>query len=126
MAEFIGIIKEHSKIQTGLSQTIEKYNKKSFSTHSKIGKNASIQSKVFEQAIKIKRDNIEDMGMEIEQKDSKIEFLENKIGLPDCKVIEKMNKLGLNKTSSKRKGDWIMDRLKISFKNQKYMKSTKQ
>ena len=34
------------------------------------------------------------MDIKIEQKDNKIQFLENKIGIPDCKVIEEMNKLG--------------------------------
>ena len=34
------------------------------------------------------------MYIEIVQKDNTMEFLENKIGLPDCKVIEEMNKLG--------------------------------
>ena len=40
---------------------------------------------------------IEDMDIETEQKDNKIEFLEKKIGLPDSKVIEEMKKLRLNK-----------------------------
>ena len=34
------------------------------------------------------------MDLEIEQKDNKTEFLENKIRSPDCKIIEEMNKLG--------------------------------
>ena len=62
-------------------------------------------------------------NMDNEQKDSKIEFLENKIGLPDCKVIEEMNRLGLNKISSKRKGDRFMDRLNNSINNYKYIKN---
>ena len=66
-----------------------------------MGRNALIQSKLFDQAIKIMGDTIEDMVIELEQKDDKIEFLENKIRLPDCKVIEEMNRLGLNKISSK-------------------------
>ena len=53
---------------------------------------------------------IEDMAKEIEQKYKKMEALENEIGLPDCKVIEDMNKLGLNKISSIRKGGRIMDK----------------
>ena len=48
-------------------------------------------------------DTIEDMDIETEQKDIKIEILETKMGLPDCKVTEEMNKLGLNKMSSKEK-----------------------
>ena len=48
-------------------------------------------------------ETIEDKDVEIEQKDSKIEFLENEIGLPDSKVIEEMNRLGLNKISSEKK-----------------------
>ena len=56
-------------------------------------------------------DTIENMDLEIEQKDKEIEFLENKIGLPDCKVIDEKNSFGLNKISSNRQGDRIMDRL---------------
>ena len=54
-------------------------------------------------------DTIEDMDIEIEEKDNKKDFVENKIRLPDCKVIEEMNRLGLNKVSSKEKeiGLWI-------------------
>ena len=54
-------------------------------------------------------DTLEDMPVEIEQKNYKIEFLEKEIGLPDSKVIEEMNKLGLSKISSTEKviGLWI-------------------
>ena len=69
----------------------------------KIVQNALIQSKIFEQAINMMGDTIEDMDIEIEQKDKKRELLENKIGLPVRKFIEDMNWLGLNKISSKQK-----------------------
>ena len=36
-------------------------------------------------------DNIGKMDKKIEQKDNKSEFLEDEIGLRDCKVIEEMN-----------------------------------
>ena len=39
-------------------------------------------------------DTIEDIDKEIEQEDTKIEFLENGIGLPDSERIQGMNKLG--------------------------------
>ena len=54
-------------------------------------------------------DTIEDMGIEKEQKDKKVEILEKKIGEPDCKVIEEMNRVGLKKISSEEKviGIWI-------------------
>ena len=61
------------------------------------------------------------MDIEIKPKDIKIEFLENKTGLPDSKVIE-MNKIILNKMSSKRKGDRIMDRLEMLPNNHKNVK----
>ena len=48
-------------------------------------------------------DIIEDVDIEIEQKDNKLEVLENKIALPGCKKFEESNRLGLNKTSSKEK-----------------------
>ena len=48
-------------------------------------------------------ETIEDMDIEIEQKDNKKEILGNKVGLPDCKVIEKINRLGLNKITSKKR-----------------------
>ena len=65
------------------------------------------------------------MDIEIKPKDIKIEFLENKTGLPDSKVIE-INKIKLNKMSSKRKGDRIMDRLEMLPNNHKYVKYKKQ
>ena len=61
----------------------------------------------------------------MEQKDNKIEFLENKIGLPDSKVFEKMNRLGLNKISSKRKDHRIMDRLNNSLNIHNYINNKK-
>ena len=89
-------------IQNEISQTIDKYNKESFSTRSQIGQNALIQSKVFKQAINI-METISDMDVEIEQKDNKIQFSEEKVGIPDSEVIEKMNRLDLNKISCKEK-----------------------
>ena len=34
-------------------------------------------------------DTFEDMDIEIEQKDIKIEFLENELGLPDAKLLRR-------------------------------------
>ena len=51
MAEFLEVIKLDSKVQNEISGIFEKGNRESNSTHSKIGQNASIQSKVFEWAI---------------------------------------------------------------------------
>ena len=103
MTEFIEIIKKNANIQIENSQTIIKYNKESFSTRSQIGQKALIQSKVFKQAINIMGETISDMDMEVERKDDKIQFLEDKIGIPDSKVIEEMNRLDLNKISCKEK-----------------------
>ena len=69
-------------------------------------------------------DTIEDMNIEIEQKDTKVESLENKIRLTDCKVFEEMNRLGFNELSYKSEGDRIMDRLNISLNNHQYVKKT--
>ena len=123
MAEFLEFFEKGSKVQKEISQTLEKYIKELYATQSKIGQNALIQSKFFEQAIIILQDTIEDMGIEREQKDNEIESLENRIGLLDSKVNEEMIKLGLNKTSSERKSDRIMDRLNISPNNHKYIKN---
>ena len=103
MSEFIEIIKKDVIIQNDISQTIDKYNNESFSTRTQIGQNALIRSKVFKQAINIMGETISDMDMEIEQKDNKIQFLEDKIGIPDSKVIEEMNRLDLTKTSCEEK-----------------------
>ena len=126
MAEFLEIIKKESNVQNDISQTIEKYNKESYSTQSKIGQNGSLLSKFFEQATNIMGENIEDMDIEIEQKDNKIEFLENIIGLPHSNVFEEMNRLGLNETSSTRKSNRVIDRTNISLNNHKYIKIKKQ
>ena len=55
-----------------------------------------------------------------------MELLEEKIGLPDSKVIEETNKLRLIKTSSKRKGHRMVDRLKNLLNNHKHIKNKKQ
>ena len=61
-----------------------------------MGQNALNRSRDFEQAIIILGDTIEDMDLEIGQKDNKVDLSENKIGLPDSKGIEETNKLRLN------------------------------
>ena len=111
MTEFIEIIKRDTTLQNETSQTIDKYNKESFSTRPQIGQNALIQSKLFKQAINIMGETILDMDKEKEQKDNKIQFREDKIGKPDSKVIEEMNRLDLNKISCKEKNDRILNRL---------------
>ena len=40
------------------------------------------------------------MDRELEEKDNKIQFIEDKIGIPDSKVVEEMNRLDLYKISS--------------------------
>ena len=45
-------MKKDSKVQIEISQTIQKHNKESFLTQSKVEQNALIQSKAFEQAIR--------------------------------------------------------------------------
>ena len=94
MAELIELIKKDSKFQNEITQIIEKYNEESYPTQAEIRQKASIQSKIFEQAINNLGDTIEDLDEEMEKKANKIEFSENKVGLPDRKVIEEMNKLG--------------------------------
>ena len=42
-------------------------------------------------------DTIEVFDLEIEQKGYRKGLLEKKIGVPDCKTIEEMIKMGLNK-----------------------------
>ena len=125
MAEFIEILTEDSKVQNEKTQTIEKYNKESCSTQSKIGQNSLIQSKVFEQAINFIGYTTEDMDLKIGQKDFKIELLENQIGLTDSKIIDGMNRLGENKRSPKRKGHRIMDGDNNSPNNHKDIKNKK-
>ena len=114
------------KVQNEITQTIEKHNEETYSTQSNLGQITLIQRKVFEQAINIMGDTIEDMDIEKKQKDNKTEISDNQTGLPDSKVIEGMNRLGLNEISSKRKGDRIMDRLNRSLNNYNYIKNKKQ
>ena len=72
MAEFIEIIEKDPNIQNENSQTLDKYNKESFSTRSQTGRNPLIQSRVFEQAINFTGETKSDMDIEMEQKDNKI------------------------------------------------------
>ena len=69
MAEFIEVLKKSSNVQNEISQIIEKCKNKSYAKQSKIGQNALIQSKVFEQAMKLMGDTIEGEAIEVEQKD---------------------------------------------------------
>ena len=85
-----------------------------------------IQSKILEQAKKIMGDTIENIAIEIDQKDINLEFIEIKIGLPGSKVIEKMNILGFKKIPSTRKGDGNMDRLNNSLNNHNNNNNRKQ
>ena len=59
------------------------------------------------------------------KKDNKTDFLEIKIGLPDCKVEEEMNKLGLKKIKPK-KSDGNIDNSISSLNNHKHNKIKKQ
>ena len=102
MSEFIETFKKDVNIQNEISQTIDRYNEESFSRRSQIGQNALIRSKVFEQS-NIMGETISDMDIEIELEANKIQFLENKIGIPDSKVIDGLNKLDLNKKTCKEK-----------------------
>ena len=103
MTDFIEIIQKDTKIQNDISNIIDKYNKQSYATKSKLGENALIQSSIYKEAINIMGDTINDMDVEIEQKHNKISFLENKIGVTDDKVVQEMNRLDLNKISDKKK-----------------------
>ena len=122
MAEFNEINKKDRNIQNEISQTIEKYNKDSFSTRSQRGQDALIQSKDFTQAINIMGETISDMDMELEQKVNEIQFLEDKLGIPASKVVEQMNRLDLNKTSSKDIYDRILKKRNKTVNNHKYIK----
>ena len=67
-------------------------------------------------------DTINDMDIEIEQKENKISFLENKIGVTDDKIIEEMKKLYLDKISNREKNNRIMNRLNKTLDKHKYIK----
>ena len=67
MAEFIEVMKKDSKVQNEISQTIEKYNKKSYATQSKLGQHDSTQSKVFEQPVNKMGDTFEDVDKKIQK-----------------------------------------------------------
>ena len=113
MAEFKEMIKK-TNIQIDNSQTIGKYNKESFSTRGQLNQNTLVQSKTLKEAISIIGETISDIDLEIEQKNGK-QFLEDKKGLPDSKVIEEMNRLDLNKICNKEKNDMIMHKLNKTF-----------
>ena len=68
-------------------------------------------------------ETISDMDKEIEQKENKIQFLEDEIGKPNSKVIEEMNRSDLNKISITEKNDRIMNRLNKTLTNLKYIKN---
>ena len=121
MSEIIEIIQKDSKVQNEITQIVDKYNKQSLQTKSKLGQNALIQCTVFKEAINIMGETINDMDVEIEYKENKISFLENKIGITDEEVIKEMGNLNLNKISSKEKHDRIMTRLNKTLNKHKHI-----
>ena len=70
-------------------------------------------------------DTFDDMDKNRTERKKNLELLEKK-KLSDCRVIEEMNTLALYKSSSKRKGDRIMDRLNNSLNNNKHKKNKKE
>ena len=68
-------------------------------------------------------ETISDMEIELEQKDNKIQFLEDKIGITDPKVIGEMNRLDTNKKSSKERNDRIRKKLNEKLNNHNYIKN---
>ena len=97
--------------------------KESFSTKSQFRQNVSIQSKVFKEAMIFMGETISDMDIKLKQQDNKKYYLEDEIGIPDSKVIEKMNGLDLNKISNKGKNDRMMSSLNKSFHDLKCNKN---
>ena len=123
MSDFIEIIHKDSKIQNDKSNIIDKYNNQSYTTKSKLGENALIQSSIYKEAINIMGDTINVVDVEIEEKDNKISFLGNKIGVTDDKITEEMNRLDLNKIPNKEKNIRIMNRLNKTLKKHNYIKN---
>ena len=74
MTDFIEIIQKDTKIQNDISNIVDKYNNQSYATKSILGKNAIIQSSIYKEAINIMGDTMNDMDVEIEQKDKKYRF----------------------------------------------------
>ena len=64
-------------------------------------------------------ETISDMDIELEQKDNKIHFLDDKIRIPNSKVIEEMNRIDLSRISKKEKNDRFMNRIKTTLNNHK-------
>ena len=126
MTDFIEIIQKDTKIQNDISNTVDKYNNQLYATKSILGKNALIQSSIYKEAINIMGDTINDIDVEIEQKDNKILFPEDKIGFTDDKVKEEMNRLDLNKITDKERNNRIMNRLNKTLKKHNYIKSEKE
>ena len=123
MTDFIEIIQKDSKIQDDISNIVDKYNNQSLATRSQLGQNALIQSSIYKEAKNIMGDTINDMDIEIEQKENKISFLENKIGVTDDKIIEEMKKLDLDKISNREKNNRIMNRITKTLDKHKYIKN---
>ena len=84
MAEFIEIIKKDPNIQNEKSQTLDKYNKESFSTRSQTGRNPLIQSRIFEKAV-----NFMGGTIELKRKDNKYKFKKLKKEWQILKLLKK-------------------------------------
>ena len=68
-------------------------------------------------------ETISKTDIELEQKDNKLQFLEDKILIPDSKVKEDMSSLDLNRISNREKNERFMNRLNKTLNNHRYIKS---
>ena len=67
-------------------------------------------------------ETISDMEVELEQNDNKTQTIEDKIKIPDSKVIEEMYRLNLNTKSNNEKNDRIMNMLNKTLNKTKIFK----
>lgn len=110
--EFLKSVKNNKDVQKEIKHEVQKYSEQNLNTKNEIGKTMLIQNNVYKKAMYLMGDTIADMDEEIEIKDNKINYLENKIGMTDKEVVKEMKNKGIKLTEDKSRKDRILNRLK--------------
>lgn len=124
--EIINKIKNDKDVQHEVQNAVLMYNNQNLSTKEELGRNMLIKNTIYNKAIYQMGDTIADMDIEIEEKDSKINYLEKKIGITDKEIIKEMSNKGIKLIKEEDRNKRILKRLnKNNEKHKQLMKLEK-
>jgi hypothetical protein len=119
--EFISIIRKDKETSNEISNQILKLTSQSLATQSDAAKEFLKNNVILTKVVNYMGEAIGDMDIEIEEKDNKINFLKNKIGMSDKEITKEMAILKI-RTSDVDINARIMKRLRDIDEKHKMLK----